>query len=136
MHPLRSDLLDIERLTCALEQLAQRLAAEHEPYSEVFRGAAQPYLITDACGLVLEANAAAGRLLAPPLAGKPIFLAVAPASRRACRDALAQVVVGAKGWASWRAVFRGADGGECAAAVDLRKMASGRQCAWALRIGR
>jgi PAS domain S-box-containing protein len=69
------------------EQLASRrqLEAAHRHYQDLFEFAPDGYLITDAEGIIREANRAAGELLAVlprHLIGQPLVLFIAPKDRK------------------------------------------------------
>jgi PAS domain S-box-containing protein len=97
----------VEQLRVAEEELrvqneelrGHREAAESalQRYQELFDLAPDPYLTTDASGIIREANAAAVRLLNLPvqkLQGKPITSFVSTGRRRAFRMGLNRIAVG------------------------------------------
>ena len=112
----------IEKLRVAEEELrvqneelrGHREAAESalQRYQELFDLAPDPYLTTNAEGVITEANNAAVRLLnIPPekLRGKPISTFVAPGRRRAFRVGLSRIAVGddpAPGAEEWTVEIR------------------------------
>ncbi|MBV9385368.1 MAG: response regulator [Chroococcidiopsidaceae cyanobacterium CP_BM_ER_R8_30] len=72
----------------------QRLTAEHQRYYDLFHAAPFAYLVTDANGIILEANQAIAQLLNVPqplLVGKPFAVLVAEDTRRAFRIRLSQL---------------------------------------------
>jgi PAS domain S-box-containing protein len=85
-----------EELRVQSEELAasqEIIEAERLRYRELFHRAPDAYLVTDADGLVTEANAAAARLLnvdAHRLLGKPLGVFVPPDVRREFRSRLSQ----------------------------------------------
>jgi PAS domain S-box-containing protein len=98
-------LAAVEELEVAEEELRQQseeLAAsaaevevQHARYQELFELAPDAYVVTDAGGLVQQANRAATKLLRIPrisLTYKPLVVFVDPEARRAFRNALDQLV--------------------------------------------
>jgi PAS domain S-box-containing protein len=76
-----------------LEQSNQAVAERHH-YYDLFRFAPDAYLLTDAYGLILKANAAARKLLHIPqsaLIRTPLIVFVAPEDRQAFRSYLSQL---------------------------------------------
>jgi PAS domain S-box-containing protein len=112
----------VEQLRVAEEELrvqneelrGHREAAESalQRYQELFDLAPDPYLTTNADGLITEANTAAVRLLNVPLErlkAKPISTFVAPGRRRAFRVGLNRIAVGedpAPGAEEWTVEIR------------------------------
>jgi PAS domain S-box-containing protein len=84
-----------EELRVQNEELAatqEALAAEHQRYRELFEQAPDPYLVTDAAGALLDANAAAVAVLGMPrgrLAGRSLAAFLPVGERRAFRARLA-----------------------------------------------
>lgn len=75
-------------------QQNQRLAAAYDHYRDLFQSAPIAYLVTDADGVILEANGAIAQLLNVPqayLVGKPLVLYVAEGDRSAFRTHLNQL---------------------------------------------
>jgi PAS domain S-box-containing protein len=75
----------------ALESTRHVLAAERERYRELFHHAPVAYLVTDAMGVIREANRAASLLLhanIDALVGKPLVVFTQTASRRRLRAAI------------------------------------------------
>lgn len=69
-----------------LLQQNQRIAAAYQHYYELFQASPIAYLVTDASGVILEANEAIAQLLNVPqryLAGKPLIVFVAPSDHLA-----------------------------------------------------
>lgn len=86
---LRTSAEEICQLNRELRQASQALAAEHRRYLELFEFAPDGYLVTDAKGIIQEANHAAAGLLqehGEHLAGKQLELFVEEAQRRAFRE--------------------------------------------------
>jgi PAS domain S-box-containing protein len=97
-------LAAVEQLEVAEEELRQQsdeLAAsaaevevQHARYQELFELAPDAYLVTDAAGVVQEANRAAAVLFHIPrgfLGGKPLVVFVDPEARRVFRDGIDRV---------------------------------------------
>ena len=86
-----------EELRAQNESLAAaqlQLEEEHQHYLDLFHFAPDAYLVTDAGGVVREANRAAGALLGmrdPSLVGKPLAVFVAPRCMRDFRTRLARL---------------------------------------------
>jgi len=71
------------------------LDLERQRYRELFHEAPEPYLTTDAHGVVVEANRRASEVLGVPsasLVGKPLAVFVCESDRRTFRDALGDAV--------------------------------------------
>ncbi len=101
---LREALDELQRhhdeLVVAEEELRQQLDelhrasacvdAERERFRSLFENAPDAYLVTDLQGVVVEANVAAGELLAVPraamLRGRPLLVAIDPVDRRRLFD--------------------------------------------------
>jgi PAS domain S-box-containing protein len=96
-------------------------------YQELFDLAPDPYLTTDASGIISEANTAAARLLNVPiekLKGQRIISFVAPGRRRAFRAGLSRIAAGddpAPGAEEWAVQFKPRRG----ALVDVSVTAAG-----------
>jgi PAS domain S-box-containing protein len=99
----------VERLRVAEEDLRvqndELVRSRHDVegaltrYRELFEMAPDPYIVTDARGIIREANSAAARLLGAPhdrLLGSPLVAFVAGAERRAFRLALLKLSGGEK----------------------------------------
>ncbi|MBD1913230.1 response regulator [Leptolyngbya sp. FACHB-16] len=77
-----------------LSQQNQRIATAYNHYRDLFQSAPIAYLVSDAKGVILEANGAIAHLLNVPqpyLAGKPLMLYVAEGDRSAFRNHLSQL---------------------------------------------
>lgn len=77
-----------------LLQQSEQVVAEHQRYYDLFQFAPDAYLLTDASGLILEANASAAMLLNVPhsqLIRKPLAVFVAQEERQAFRSYLNQL---------------------------------------------
>jgi PAS domain S-box-containing protein len=98
-----------EELRIQNEQLAESqtlVEAERVRYEELFQLAPDAYLVTDAGGLIVEANHAAAALLRVPagqLKGSPLSLFVAPAARESLRARveLASALGRLDEWETW-----------------------------------
>lgn len=78
-------------------RLQGALGIERRRYREMFDDAPEPYLTTDANGVILETNPRASQLFGVScflLSGKPLAQFVAPADRTSFRDALGQLACG------------------------------------------
>ena len=89
-----------------LEQTQMLIEAERVRYEEIFQLAPDAYLVTDAQGIVLEANHAAAALLSVParrLARKPLAVFIAPAARLEFRTRVDQAVALGRldEWETW-----------------------------------
>jgi len=72
----------------------QQAIAQRQHYHDLFQLSPDAYLVTDANGLILEANRAIGRLLNVPqsyLAGKPLAVYIAQSDRMSFRTLLNQL---------------------------------------------
>jgi PAS domain S-box-containing protein len=81
----------------ARELEVEQLALERDRYADLFAFAPEAYLVSDAYGIIMEANAAAGRLLqaAPEsLRGRALDLFVPLEQRRVFRGRLAAMAAG------------------------------------------
>ncbi|MDB4949113.1 MAG: sensor signal transduction histidine kinase, partial [Gemmatimonadetes bacterium] len=100
LETLQSSLEELrvseEELRVQTEELASSrmlLEAERERYRELFDLAPDPYLVTDARGVVSEANHAAATLLGVPadaLCGRPLAVFVPAGERAAFREGVAR----------------------------------------------
>ncbi len=92
----------------ALEIELRQLESERDRYAELFARAPCAYVLTDAGGAILEANAAAGELLGRPagaLAGKVFAYFVPLEQRRVFLGNLAALRPGAR--VAWQGAVRG-----------------------------
>lgn len=91
---MQTSLEAAEVIETKLIEQNQQVAASYQYYYDLFHTLPIAYLITDANGLIREANQAIAQLLNLPqsyLIGKPLALYVAEEDRRAFRTALNQV---------------------------------------------
>jgi PAS domain S-box-containing protein len=110
---LEAGLQEIEALWEELRQRADELASERQRYTEFFEYAPDAYLVTDAQGMVRDANRAAAELLGMPaqaLIGKPLASCVHEDGRREFRAHLVRASAQTDGELSiWRGVLAGPD---------------------------
>lgn len=122
-------------MTAGLEHLVERWAGEREGHFEFFHLAAEAFLIADARGTVVDANAAAAGLLGwDPgyLKGKPLVAFVAGDARRDFRAYFGAAAP--SGANSWSTLMRRRDGTVVALKVNARRMgAAGAAYALTLR---
>ncbi|HYX62721.1 MAG TPA: PAS domain-containing protein [Burkholderiales bacterium] len=116
----------------ALKASVEDLAEQRQHYLELFEHA-EAHLVTDATGIIQEANGKARGLLQRPcldLHGKPLAALVPLAARARFRTALGGVGAGGK-TPEWRSLL---SCGEAVIAVDIavRRAESGVLC-WRLR---
>jgi PAS domain S-box-containing protein len=96
--------------TQARELEAEQLALERDRYADLFALAPEAYLVTDSYGIIMEANAAAGRLLEvspESLRGKALDLFIPMEQRRVFRGRLGTMAAGTER-TTWRGGLRGA----------------------------
>jgi PAS domain S-box-containing protein len=114
----------------ALETARDALDQERARYQELFESAPDAYLITDAAGIVREANLAALALLrtSPTFAqGKPLAIFVAEDDRRRFRNYLNALAGGAQQeWVELRLRPRAGDPLPAEVRVSARRDATGR----------
>jgi PAS domain S-box-containing protein len=124
----------MEELKAAWRKLNARvdeLGAERQQYLELFERACEAYLITDAEGVIREANGAAVDLLQRrrrALRGKPLAALVPLLQRREFRNRLASV---AATRSDWRTLVR-TDESVIEIEVAVQPSGSGMLC-WRLR---
>lgn len=124
----------MEELKAAWRKLNARvdeLGAERQQYLELFERACEAYLITDAEGVIREANGAAVDLLQRrrrALRGKPLAALVPLLQRREFRNRLASV---AARRSAWRTLVR-TDESVIEIEVAVQPSESGMLC-WRLR---
>lgn len=83
-HAARAALEELAVLWDELKSQSDRLAADRGHYHDLFNHTPDPHVVTDAYGIISEANRAAAELLALPqarLVHKPLANLVAPAWR-------------------------------------------------------
>ncbi len=88
---------ELERQAEQLMLSRQDAEAQRQRYEELFQSAPEAYLVSDAHGVVEEANRAATTLLGIPthlLVGKPIFAFVVPEDRRPLRQGILSLAAG------------------------------------------
>lgn len=94
----------------ALELEVEQLALERDRYADLFELAPDAYLVTDTYGTIMEANAAAARLLrasAPSLCAKALDLFIPLEQRGVFRGKLAAMAAGpGPERATWRGSLR------------------------------
>lgn len=94
----------------ALEHEVEQLVLERDRYADLFELAPDAYLVTDTYGIIMEANAAATRLLrgsAPSLCAKALDLFIPLEQRGVFRGKLAAMAAGpGPERATWRGSLR------------------------------
>jgi PAS domain S-box-containing protein len=114
----------LEELRVADEDLAvahQVVEAERARYQELFDFAPDGYLVTDAAGIISEANRAAAAMLAVPqagLRGKPLVVFVPRKERQAFHTRLAQLPQH-RGVQEWEVRLQPRQGGPFYAAITV-----------------
>jgi PAS domain S-box-containing protein len=102
--------IQTDERTQARELEVEQLALERDRYAELFELAPEAYLVTDPYGIILEANAAASRLLAvaaQSLRAKALDLFIPLEQRRVFRGRLAALAAsGGIERTTWRAGLR------------------------------
>ncbi len=132
----RSLRMGLEELTALWEDLKEqsdRLAEERQRYLAFFLDAPEPCLLTDAHGVIREANRAATELFgvaAHLLVGRPLATLVSPGRRREFRTRLAAVVAGAPD--RFVSCLRSHAGKERQVVMAARAMSGPRGVCWLL----
>jgi PAS domain S-box-containing protein len=101
--------------TQARELEFEQLALERDRYADLFALAPEAYLVTDPYGIIMEANAAAGRLLEgspDSLRGRALDLFIPLEQRRVFRGRLAAMAAGTER-TTWRGGLRGVHADFC-----------------------
>jgi PAS domain S-box-containing protein len=128
MQALRMSLEELDVLWEELQGQSEHLARERQRYLDFFQFAPDAYLVTDASGIIREANGAAGlmlRMSPTSLVGKPIASFIAPPDRRSFRTHLGSLGLGAGQPARWSAAVLARDGVCTEVSVAVRGMGPG-----------
>lgn len=94
LEELRLAYEELQEQNQALVDTRQQLEAERQRYQELFNLAPDGYLVTNATGIIQEANVALSTMLKVPqkyLIGKPLLLFLSESDRPAIRTLLAQL---------------------------------------------
>lgn len=123
--------------TDALEEAQLELEIERRRYVDLFDAAPDPYLITDLDGLIVQANQAAGRVLAVPirfLECKPLVNFVALDGRKHFREMLDHVAQAAEA-RPWDLELVGRDNSSIVYEVHVSRAPRGKvtELRWLLR---
>ena len=133
-------LINEEELRLKQEQWAEvqeRLRQERLRYQDLFDHAPDPYLVTNAAGVIQQANVPAAALLRSPkesLSGKPLLVFVADTHKRVYLNQVARLGTPAGSFVrNWELTFQPTGGASLSASVNVTAQRDSRHQVVTLR---
>jgi PAS domain S-box-containing protein len=135
---MRNDLLLSTALLEALEKRLEREASERQRLADFFHFAPEPYVVTNAEGIIQEANVAAASLLGvrvEAVVGKPLATFFAVGARAGFRSQLRRLATAECESARWQTRLRTRTQATLPAEVGVRAIRdpAARGLCWSLR---